>query len=255
MKKARQQLILDYINKNNFASTQELSEQFGISRVTVFRDLTELSAESKIELFHGGARSINREDEIRFINEGYKINDDMPKERMAIARYCVDKCIKNGDVIFLGASRISYRVADLLVERQMSLTVVSNTFLICNILLQNPNIDIISIGGKFNGSLAYGELSDEQISKFRFDEAFVGVDGISLDDGCTSIALEFCNAKRAAKNSADKFYVYTTSNVFSTNTRYKFCDLNEVDEILTDSGLSDKTYSLYRNYGVNLTRI
>lgn len=55
--KQRQALIVEKINHFGSLSTQELVKIFGVSKMTIGRDLKELVKQDKVELFHGGAMS------------------------------------------------------------------------------------------------------------------------------------------------------------------------------------------------------
>lgn len=52
----REQRILDYLKEHGNASIQELVEAFGVSNMTIHRDLNKLAAAGQILKKHGGAR-------------------------------------------------------------------------------------------------------------------------------------------------------------------------------------------------------
>ena len=63
----RQKRIEEYLQKVEFASLDELSQQLGASVSTVRRDLTVLEGAGNLKRTHGGARILNpRSDEFAF---------------------------------------------------------------------------------------------------------------------------------------------------------------------------------------------
>lgn len=181
----------------------------------------------------------------------------MYEERRGIARYCVDKLIDDGDIIMLDASRISVHMAELLVQSGKNVTVFTNAIRICELLADGPNIDILLIGGKFTRETyaTFGKISEQYIKQLRFDKTFQGAEGVTIDKGITVNDIGGAEFKKALLKQCDKYYIYTTHTSFSVINEYKVCDLDEVEEIITDYKLDDETYNLYKKYNINITRV
>lgn len=55
----REKQILEYLHNNGSASIQQLAEAFGVSNMTIHRDLNKLAENGQIQKKHGGAILIN----------------------------------------------------------------------------------------------------------------------------------------------------------------------------------------------------
>ena len=59
----REKQILEYLRKNGSASIQQLAEAFGVSNMTIHRDLNKLAESGQVQKKHGGAILVNNVDE------------------------------------------------------------------------------------------------------------------------------------------------------------------------------------------------
>ena len=110
------------------------------------------------------------------------------------------------------------------------------------------------IGGYVGGRLAatMGEAAVESIQSFRVDKAFIGVHSISFDVGLTSVATPQMQVKHAILRAAKQIYVLADSSKFGGGYLSVICPINQVDAIITDSGISPEDRHKAEELHVNL---
>lgn len=100
--------------------------------------------------------------------------------------------INDGDTIILDAGS-SIKELAIAVTSKKELTVLTNSILVMNVLAQTgSDIKMIVLPGHFRkSSMAFfGAMTNNFLSHFRVDKAFIGVMGISANDGATIIDME-----------------------------------------------------------------
>lgn len=181
MKRERLTQIFEYIESHENVSTTELTAAFGVSEMTVRRDLAELEKQGKITRFHGGA-NVRREEvseaafELRIrLNRDYKT---------AIGRrgveYLQEVVAANAPAsIFLGSGSTVYSMA-----RQMSpglaAPIITDNLYISNVLAASERNTVIMVGGQLilPSLNATGYLAEKILGDFRIDCAFIGSSAI-----------------------------------------------------------------------------
>lgn len=110
------------------------------------------------------------------------------------------------------------------------------------------------IGGYVGGRLAatMGEAAVESIQSFRVDKAFIGVHSINFDVGLTSVATPQMQVKHAILRAAKQIYVFADSSKFGGGYLSVICPINQVDAIITDSGISPEDRHKAEELDVNL---
>lgn len=133
--------ILEIARRDGKVTVDGLATHFGVTLQTIRRDLTDLAEAGRLERVHGGAvlpsgtRNIGYE-ERRTLNPGAKA---------AIARACAAR-IPDNCSLFLNIGTSTEAVAQELLHHD-NLMVVTNNMNVANILVANPNCEIVVTGG------------------------------------------------------------------------------------------------------------
>lgn len=96
----RQQMILDYIRKQEGANIKELASYLEVSEATVRRDLDNLAEAGEIERTHGGA--VQPQEKI--IEYTYDTKMELRREEKTRIAKEVAKMVKDGDNVYLGSA-------------------------------------------------------------------------------------------------------------------------------------------------------
>jgi DeoR family transcriptional regulator of aga operon len=246
----RHKLILDKLEENGFVTVNGLSQDFNVSVVTIRKDLKLLEERNLLFRSHGRAIPANPYITENHVNVKEKINKK-EKNRIAIAAG-LTLAPHDSIIIASGTSVIEFARHINPVEGLTVLTASLNTSLI---LSDNPNIDVIQLGGMVrpSSSSVIGSIGERMLAEFNFTKLFLGVDGIDLDYGLTTTNSNEASLNKAMIKAAQKIIVLADSSKFGRKGFGRICGLEEVDQIITDSGIDEKTKNKLIELGINVT--
>ena len=160
--------------------------------------------------------------------------------------------IQDNDAVFLDIGTTVAELAKCLVNRK-NITVITNSVAVLNIL-GNSNVDVYCVGGHLRGGQAslYGDISTTIFQRFNIDLAFLGVGGVTLEDGITYFFPDNAEIGQLAVLSARRSILMVDSSKFGLRRLTKASDLKDLDVIITDSGISDKYKNGIQSLGVEL---
>ena len=215
----RKQRIIDLLNEQDIVKSQELMTLLSASESTIRRDLQELEADGLLKRIHGGAKRIVKLDyEPDMLEKSAKNVLD----KHAIARYAAN-LIKDGDVIYLDAGTSTYELIPYLINKEIN--VVTNSVYHAA-ALSDLNIPTMIIGGKIklNTKAVVSAFSLKQLSLFRFDKAFMGINGVHLEHGLTTSDIEEATMKTMAIEQAEQVYILADRSKFNKVSFTKVAD-------------------------------
>ncbi|HBB07063.1 MAG TPA: transcriptional regulator [Bacteroides sp.] len=249
-KEERHNLILDYLMQHNSVLVSDLANKLNVSSVTIRKDLTELEKEKKLYRNHGRAILINPYINDRNVNEKEKF---FVEEKRLIG-VCAAKLITAKDSILIASGTTMHYFARQIHPLE-HLTVITASLQVSEILSQNPDIDIIQLGGLLRHSSlsVVTKYAEQMLSNFSCSKLYMGVDGIDLDFGITTTDMMEANLNRVMMQTAQKTIVLADSSKFGRRGFSKISDMEEVDHIITDSHISPATAKRIEEMGIELT--
>ncbi|PQB03281.1 transcriptional regulator [Polaribacter filamentus] len=246
----RHKLILKKLKKNGFVEVIDLSQEFGVSLVTIRKDLKALEEKKLLFRSHGKAIPSNPYTTEHHVSIKEKINRK-EKIRIAVAAGLI---LKPNDSIIIasGTSVIEFAKNIKPVEGLIVLTASLNTSLI---LAKNPDIDVIQLGGiiRRSSSSVVGPISEKMLAEFSFTKLFLGVDGIDLEYGLTTTNPMEASLNKEMIKAAQKIIVLADSSKFGKRGFGRICGLEEIDQIITDSGIDPDFKEKLIDLGIDIT--
>lgn len=235
--------IMKDIQEHGQADINELAIKYKVSTMTIRRDLAKLSEDGMVTLEYGGAVLNNG----AFVEYSMHMKEaEFLKEKQQIAKECASY-IKEGDAVFLDAGTTVCEVAKCIAHRK-NITVMTHSLLVANIL-SGSEINLIMCPGQFRKkSMAYmGQFTDDFIDMFQVDKLFLGVEGIDLEQGLSVPNIEDGITKRHLIKHAKWTTCLVDHSKFDQICYHKICDLEEIDQLITDNGLQDDMKARYEN--------
>lgn len=182
---ARLSAILDLLAEQGEVSVDELTARFDTSSATIRRDLDSLAEQRLLTRTHGGAvaQSVAYELPVRY--KSHLRTDE--KERIALAAASL---VTSGAVVGLSGGTTTTAIAAALAARDDlgEVTVVTNAVNIAAQLATRPDIKVVVTGGVIH-SRSYelvGPFVEQLLAGIHLDIAFIGVNGISADNGAST---------------------------------------------------------------------
>lgn len=248
-KEQRHEIIIEELIKHGSVLVADLVRQLDVSAVTIRKDLTELEKSDKLYRSHGKAVLVNPYINNRSVNEKEKLATD---EKHAIGREAA-RLITRNDSICIASGTTVHALARNIVPIH-KLTVVSASLPVSNILSQHENIDIYQLGGVLRHSSlsVVGEYASMILEKCSFSKLYMGVDGIDFDFGITTTEMREAALNQKMMAAAQKTIVLADSSKFGRRGFAKIADMDAVDIIITDAGISPKVIKRIEDLGIEL---
>ncbi|MGW1071226.1 DeoR/GlpR family DNA-binding transcription regulator [Streptomyces sp. NPDC002537] len=243
----RRALILDEVRRRGGVRVNELTRKLNVSDMTVRRDLDALARLGAVEKVHGGAVPVA---EATAHEPGFEAKSELEliaKEDIARA---AAKMAAHGSAIALAGGTTVYALAQRLVDVP-DLTVVTNSVRAADVFhsaqrtmtAAGPSprpgaATVVLTGGVRTASdTLVGPVADAAIRALHFDVLFIGVHGISVEAGLSTPNLAEAETNRHFVRSARRVVVVADHTKWGTVGLSSFASLDEVDALVTDTGL------------------
>ena len=248
-KEERHELILETLIKNESVQVSALSTLLGVSSVTIRKDLTDLEKDNKLYRSHGKAILINPYINNRSVNEKEKLATE---EKNNIGKAAAAMITKDDSIII--ASGTTVHALARCIRPTHKLTVISASLPVSEILANNEAIEIIQLGGtlRHSSNSVVGKYAEGILSNFCCSKLFLGVDGIDLEFGITTTDVREADLNREMMHIAQKTIVLADSSKFRRRGFSKIANIEEIDIIITDSGIPKSIAQQLEDMGIEL---
>ncbi len=255
IREKRQSRILELLKQEQLVTIQGLSQQLGVSYMTITRDLGDLENHGLLQRIRGGAIPAAKDDlEIASL-PSFLYNprlDPHSAQKIAIGRYAAENLVEDGDYITIEAGSTASHMVPFL--KQSNLTILTNGLL--PTMLAAPyarDLTLICSGGILIETGAFiGPQAEDFFSKYRVRKVFVGAQGLTVEDGFTDQTPLYTRLKNAMKQNTDKVIVLIDSSKFGSRSLVQVMALSEADVVVTDSGAPVEIAAALRRKGVDL---
>lgn len=235
--KERLLFVLNRLHIQPSVSIKALSEELGVSISTIQRDLRILEEQGKIQRERGGALNKELTETLSNLTErpvGEKELINLSAKQLVCTKAA--ELIKNGDCIFIDSGTTPAHLVPLLANKEIK--VVTNSVYALDKLVKEYRGEVYVLGGQFNAKydMNMGPITLEEISKFRFDHAFLGVSGIDLDSGeIFSADFAIGAIKQTVMKRSNHTYVLSDDSKYSIKALCTWANLTEFDLVFVNS--------------------
>jgi DeoR/GlpR family transcriptional regulator of sugar metabolism len=186
--------MMQFIQRHQQVSVQELCAEFSISLATARRDLDALAEQGRIERVHGGALARNGQ---AAESPTLARATEQAKEKARIGAAAA-ALVQDGETVFLSSGTTVLEVALRLRDRRR-LNVITNSLLVLNVLNDAADVTVVSLGGLFNRAemSLIGHITQQSLSEVRADKVFIGIGAVDLQHGLTNTDLQETLTDRA----------------------------------------------------------
>ncbi len=227
-----------YTSKKVFV--KDLKRKYGVSEVTIRKDLDTLQKQGLVKKFHGGAILLEK----KSINHPEKdfYNDEI---RNALAELACNE-IKDGDSIFVGSGRTCCVLASKL-NRFKNLTVVTNNITALSDLLTKV-YKVYLIGGEVtsvDGNTLFSSVENpiKYFENIFVNKAFTSISGIDIKAGLTVDSIISSYIYKSIPEITNNWYVIADNEKFDKISMYPVSSLSQISCFICN-----KLKSPYKEY-------
>lgn len=247
----RRSMILKALHENHKVLIPDLVETFGVSDVSIRKDLAILEERQLLVRVKGGAIIMQKTEEF----------DDIPilhkrqlhaREKQLLGKFTAS-LIKEGDTIIIDSGTTMMEIARNL-DSFRHLTIITNAMDIAIVLNKYERFDVIVLGGQMR-TVSYstvGMLAESALKKFYCDKLFLGVDSASIKDGLSTPNIEEANLNQAMIAAAKETIAVFDSSKFGRRSFAHIAALDKIGTIVTDSNIPDEFKDYILSVGIKL---
>jgi DeoR family transcriptional regulator of aga operon len=248
---SRREKIASMLKSAGSVQVLVLAERFGVSTVTIRKDLKFLEDLGISIRTYGGA--ILNEGTNRIVERAIEHKEQLyAREKSEIGKVAA-LYIEPGDAIILDSGTTTFQIATQLVNKK-DVTVITNGLNVMNKLSHFENLELIMLGGTLRrkNMSFFGAHAEQALRDLHVDKLFLGVDGFHLKQGITTHFEPEAQLNRLMRKAANTTIVVTDSSKFGRTCLHQIMDLEQVSTVITDRGITDEYRAGLEEYGIGI---
>jgi len=244
----RQREIAETVIAEGTVRIDDLAERFGVSAMTIYRDLDELEAQGVLRKTRGQVTALASS--LFESNTAFRLSQNHA-EKEALAHAALEY-IEPGQAILMEDSTTGVYLARLLPQRA-PLTVITNFLSVAHELAREPGITLNILGGQYHGwcDAMMGGMTLDAIHKIRADTFITSTSAIT-DDTCYHQTQDTVLVKKAMFESAAQRILYVDHTKFERRALHALLPLTDFDVVIVDSLTPEEHVKRLRQKGIEV---
>lgn len=246
----RHQHIIKKLKREGSVKVLDLCQELNVSPVTIRKDLKLLEDKSLIYRTHGGGTVSNPYTVDRPVNEKAKIKSG---EKLSIGE-AASHLIEPNDCILIASGTTVLSLAKNIQPRG-NLTVITAALNVALELIHKPDIEVIVLGGllRKSSSSVTGIYAEKILEDFSCSKLFLGADGIDPEFGLTTTNMMEAQLNKKMIEASQKTIVLADSSKFGKRGFGKICGMEDIEQVITDSDISEHMVETLKSMGIEVT--
>lgn len=228
---ARHEAIIEHLSANDRIDVTQLAERFGVTEMTVRRDLAALDSQGRVTRVHGGALPPRP-----VVYETRATINSAAKAAIATG---VSRLISDGETIGLDMGTTCHAIAAELAKRE-SLTIVTYSMHVAMAFRRSRSRAIV-LGGEMTDELTLVNGGVVQMAdNLILDRFIVSCAGISPRFGVSYFDAAEVEVRRVMARRADRLVLAADHSKWGRHSTFSLGPLSMFDTAVTDAGISDE---------------
>ncbi|KAE9525862.1 DeoR/GlpR family DNA-binding transcription regulator [Testudinibacter aquarius] len=230
----RRHLIMQRLQASGEISVDELVQHFSTSEVTIRKDLTALENSGLLLRRYGGA--------VLMPAEILTDENDEPfsKDKLSIAKVAAARIRDHNRIIIDSGSTTAALIKQL--NPKQGLVVMTNSLAVAKQLTELENEPtLLMTGGTWDirSESFQGQVAEQVLRSYDFDQLFIGADGIDLARGTTTFN-ELVGLSRVMAETAREVVVMVESQKIGRKMPNLELNWQQIDVLVTDNQISQE---------------
>ncbi|HEU4981558.1 MAG TPA: DeoR/GlpR family DNA-binding transcription regulator [Acidobacteriaceae bacterium] len=249
--------ILSGLQESGSVAVDELSDQLGVSVVTIRRDLDVLEQKGLLRRTHGGAASIEP-----LFYEPFKKDRSFQEqvERQASEKRRIGRAaaalINPGETIAITPGTTTAEIIRG-IPFNSKITVVTNTANIAMELSKRKDVNVFVTGGHLHGDWfsLVGPSAIRSLENMLIHTMFIGADGIDADWGLSCFSSDEAELNGTMVRHARRHIAVADSTKFGVVANWRICQTSVLQTLITDTGATDEMIAPFQKLGIEVLRV
>jgi DeoR/GlpR family transcriptional regulator of sugar metabolism len=235
----RQTRLKELLSRRGMCDLETLSAELDVSQSTVRRDVENLEQTGLVRRTHGGVIWVG--DKSTTGTRPYAFDQRMGYQLDAkrhIAR-AARSLVQPGDTVLIDGGTSTFYLAQELLGQPMQL--VTNSLPIANLFLNDENVELLVTGGLMypRYGVLLGPMAENVLSTIHTKIMFLSVAGIH-DGSLYNQNLLLVQSERRMMEQSQQVVLLADSGKFGQQALAKLCQLDEIDVVVSDAGLTEE---------------
>lgn len=215
-----------------------LAGDFGVAGETVRRDLSSLERQGVLRRVHGGALPVET---LACERPVAARETEQSAEKQRIAKAALAE-LPTDRTVLLDAGTTTMQLAQA-IPGDCRLTVVTNSLPIALQLSSHPHLTVLAVGGRVRGATQaqVDRWALRALSEIHVEVAFMAANGVSVAGGLTTPDLGEAAVKEAMVGCARRVVLLADHTKIGEDHFARFAALSDVDVLVTDAGVDERT--------------
>jgi DeoR/GlpR family transcriptional regulator of sugar metabolism len=246
---ARQTRIRGRFAERPGVSISALAREFGVSGMTIRRDLAALADKSQIQRTHGGAVLTER----MMLEFDYRDRRETNRAAKCAIAAAARRLVQPGHRLILDTGTTTLELATLLKDAE-NLTVITPSLAVASELQHAAGVEVILLGGVIRrGSPDLtGPVTEHCLELFAADIAFQGADAIGLDGAIYNSDLRLARVDQLMRRVAQRCCVLSDHTKIGHTALARSGSLGEVDTLITNRGAPAAVLKRFAKLGAEI---
>ncbi len=241
--------ILELLTEKNKVDVTELSQNLGVSQVTIRKDLDMLEKKGLIVREHGFATLNGQDDMNNRLAYHYDIKQQLAKSACQM--------IEDGETIMIESGSCCSLLAQEIASTKKDVTIITNSSFIADYIRQYSQVKLILLGGEYQkeAQVVVGPMTRRCVEAFFVDKFFIGTDGFSKNTGFTGNDYMRSETVRDMARQAAHVIVVTESSKFQQVGLVNLLPTQDVYCVVTDGMIPQESEEYLQSQNVIVKKV
>lgn len=246
----RRTAIEEQVIRTGEVSFVELAEFFGVSEMTIRRDIEALQAQGIVRRVSGGAIALGG----TAFEPSYGLRAGQAAASKEHIAEEIVALLRPGETVLLDSGSTVLAVARALRGKNLRLTVLTPSIGVACELADEPDTQVLLVGGRVRpGELSMiGPDAEQMIARYNCDTYVAGVAGVDVERGLTEYHPQEASVKQAAVRAAARVIVGADAAKLGRVHLVTVAPLRLVSTLVTDAPADHPTVLAAEAGGVDV---
>lgn len=239
--------IMRLLNDQGHVSVSDLSQELGVSEVTVRKDMRFLEQRELLVRTHGGAVLLDQYVyDLPFEEKTARRSEEKKRIGEAAA-----ELVQNGDSVILDSGSTTLQLARHLREKK-DLIVATASIHIAVEMLRATEVDLLMLGGMVRSTSASvtGSYARDILRDHTFQKLFLAADGFDIEYGLTTTNTMEAQLNRMMIESAQQTILVLDSSKIRRRGLCRICGTEAISTVIIDTNIAEDAVDRLESLGI-----
>jgi DeoR/GlpR family transcriptional regulator of sugar metabolism len=248
----RRRELVRLMHSGEAVSTAAMAERFGVSAMTIRRDLKALEESGAAIRSYGGAVAAQR---IAFEFEFDERRRSHRSEKRRIGRAAAEM-VQEGQSVFLDTGTTTLELARALAVRDVPCLVATSSLVVASELWGRRDVELLLLGGRVREGSPdlVGASTELMLDRLTADIAFIGADAIDPARGSFADDAEAARVAERMAAHARRVVIVADSSKLDAAAPFLAVPVDAIHQLVTDAA-GHRAVAALRQSGIAVTEV